>query len=225
MHEHGVPIDVLWFRLSKHAGDPPSALGHVNYGALMVLIDRGDYYQTAFVIAKGSFETEVKPLGLAAFRERVARIAPFLADRVNELADWDQLKLLSVQVNRLEHWHQPGLLCIGDAAHAMSPVGGIGINLAIQDAVAAAGILWEPLLRGSIVTELTLMKVQARRETPTRITQGFQVMAHYFLEKVLDNPGPVKPPRLLKLLRPGPFMQGLLARFIGMGVRPEHVRN
>jgi len=225
VHDHGVPIDVLWFRLTKHSSDPPVALGHVNYGALVVLIDRGDYYQTAFIIAKGTFETEVKPAGLESFRARIVRIAPFLADRVGELTYWEQVKLLSVRINRLKYWHLPGMLCIGDAAHAMSPVGGIGINLAIQDAVAAANILWEPLLRGSIVTELTLMKVQDRRETPTRITQAFQVFVHHFLAKVLADPGPVKPPLLLHILRPGPWLQGKLARFIGVGVLPEHIRD
>ena len=223
--DHGVPIDVLWFRLSKHASDPAAALGHVNYGALIVLIDRGDYYQTAFIIAKGTFETAIKPAGLESFRAHIARIAPFLADRVSELTDWDQVKLLSVQVNRLKRWHLPGLLCIGDAAHAMSPVGGIGINLAIQDAVAAANILAAPLARGAMVTELTLAHIQNRREFPTRVTQGFQVFVHHFLGKVLDSPGPIKPPRLLKVLRPGPWLQHKLARFIGMGVRPEHVRS
>jgi 2-polyprenyl-6-methoxyphenol hydroxylase-like FAD-dependent oxidoreductase len=223
--DHGVPIDVLWFRLSKHASDPAAALGNVNYGALIVLIDRGDYYQTAFIIAKGTFETAVKPAGLEAFHAHIVRIAPFLADRVTELTDWGQVKLLSVQVNRLKRWHLRGLLCIGDAAHAMSPVGGIGINLAIQDAVAAANILAAPLAGNGPVTELTLAHVQSRREFPTRVTQSFQVLVHHFLGKVLDNRGPIEPPRLLKLLRPGPWLQNKLARFIGLGVRPEHVRN
>ncbi len=221
--DKGVPIDVLWFRLSKHASDPQTTLGNVNYGALFVQIDRADYYQCAFVIAKGSFEMEVKPAGLPALRDRIARIVPHLADRVVELADWEQVKLLSVQVNRLQRWHLPGLLCIGDAAHAMSPVGGIGINLAIQDAVAAARILAEPLASG-IVTEIALAHVQHRRELPTRITQGFQVLVHRVLSRVLDHPGPVQPPRLLPILTSWKPLRYFLARFIGMGVRPEHIR-
>jgi 2-polyprenyl-6-methoxyphenol hydroxylase-like FAD-dependent oxidoreductase len=225
IHDHGVPIDVLWFRLNKHESDPTSTLGHVNYGALVVLIDRGDYYQTAFIIRKNSFETDVKPFGLEAFRARIVRIVPFLADRVAELTDWEQVKLLSVQVNRLTRWHVPGLLCIGDAAHAMSPVGGIGINLAIQDAVATANILHDPLARGTFITEFTLAHVQSRREFPTRVTQTFQVIAHHFLQNVLNNPGRAKPSRLLRWFRPGPWLQDRFARFIGMGVRPEHVRD
>jgi 2-polyprenyl-6-methoxyphenol hydroxylase-like FAD-dependent oxidoreductase len=219
----GVPIDVLWFRLSKHASDPQTTLGNVNYGALLVQIDRAEYYQCAFVIAKNSFLTEVQPAGLDAFRRRIALVAPILADRVAELTDWEQVKLLSVQINRLERWHLPGLLCIGDAAHAMSPVGGIGINLAIQDAVATANILAEPLASG-IVTEIALAHVQHRRELPTRITQSFQAQVHRVLSRVLDHSGPVRPPWLLPVLTAWKPLRYLLARFIGMGVRPEHIR-
>ena len=219
VHDKGVPIDVLWLRLSKRPGDPTSSLGHVNQGGVIVLIDRADYYQTAFIIAKDTFETQVKPAGLEAFRAEIVGIAPFLADRVAEITSWDEVKLLSVQVNILDRWHLPGFLCIGDAAHAMSPVGGIGINLAIQDAVAAANILAEPL-RTPLVTELTLAKVQHRRELPTRITQRFQVIVHHFMTKILGNPAAVKPPLLLRFISKFPIFRYTAARFIGLGVRP-----
>jgi 2-polyprenyl-6-methoxyphenol hydroxylase-like FAD-dependent oxidoreductase len=226
-HETGVPIDVLWFRLNRHETDPINALGNVNYGSLLVLINRGDYYQCAFIIAKDSFISRVQPAGLAAFRKSLVRVVPFLSDRVDELTDWTQLKLLSVQINRLECWHLPGLLCIGDAAHAMSPVGGVGINLAIQDAVATARILAPALSAVAsqpIISELTLAKVQRRRELPTRVTQGFQVMAHRLLSGILGNPAPIKPPLLLRLLSRRTVIRRTLARFIGVGVRPEHIQ-
>jgi 2-polyprenyl-6-methoxyphenol hydroxylase-like FAD-dependent oxidoreductase len=223
IRETGVPIDVLWFRVTRRESDPSNVLGNINYGTLLVLINRAEYFQCAFIIAKDSFSTKVQPDGLPAFRACVARLVPFLADRVDEITSWDQVKLLSVQINRLTRWHLPGFLCIGDAAHAMSPVGGIGINLAIQDAVAAARIL-APVLSTGFVSELTLARVQHRRELPTRITQAFQVLAHHFLSKTLGNPAPVKPPRILRLLSPHPFFRRLLARFIGVGVQPEHIK-
>ena len=222
VHDTGAPIDVLWFRLSRNEGEPENALGNFNYGEFLLLINRGDYFQCAFIIAKDSFTTKIQPAGVASFRESLVRLVPFLRDRVDEITSWDQLKLLSVQVNRLTRWHNPGLLCIGDAAHAMSPVGGIGINLAIQDAVAAARIL-TPALKSGIVTERTLARVQSRRELPTRITQAFQVTVHYFLYRALGNPAPIKPPLLLRLLTPHLRFRRALARFIGMGVRPEHI--
>jgi len=222
IRETGVPIDVLWFRLPRNQNDPSNVIGNINYGNFAVLINRADYFQCAFIIAKDTFSTKVQPAGLPAFRASIARLIPFLANRVDELTDWDQIKLLSVQVNRLTRWHRPGLLCIGDAAHAMSPVGGIGINLAIQDAVAAARIL-SPVLSTGLVTELTLGRVQHRREFPTRITQAFQVVVHRFLSRVLGNPAPIKPPFMLRLLSPHPAFRRLLARFIGVGVRPEHI--
>jgi 2-polyprenyl-6-methoxyphenol hydroxylase-like FAD-dependent oxidoreductase len=222
LHETGVPIDVLWFRLNRHETDPTNVLGNANYGTFAVLIPRGDYFQCAFLIAKDTFASVVQPAGLPAFRASIARLIPFLTDRVDDLTDWDQIKLLSVQVNHLTRWHRPGLLCIGDAAHAMSPVGGIGINLAIQDAVAAARIL-APVLATGVVTELTLARVQHRRQFPTRVTQFFQVRVHHVLSRVLGNPAPIKPPLLLRLLSPHPFFRRLLARFIAVGVRPEHI--
>jgi 2-polyprenyl-6-methoxyphenol hydroxylase-like FAD-dependent oxidoreductase len=223
VHETGVPIDVLWFRLSRRETDPSNVIGNINYGNFAVLINRADYFQCAFLIAKDTFTTKVQPDGLPAFRASIAHFVPFLADRVDELTEWSQIKLLSVQVNRLTRWHLPGLLCIGDAAHAMSPVGGNGINLAIQDAVAAARIL-SPVLFTGIVTELTLARVQHRRELPTRITQSFQVLVHRFLSRTLGNPAPIKPPLLLRLLSPHPLFRRTLARFIGLGVRPEHIQ-
>ena len=223
IREKGVPIDVLWFRLTRREGDPSNVIGNINFGTLAVLINRADYFQCAFVIAKDSFATKIQPAGLPAFRASIAKLVPFLADRVDELTGWDQVKLLTVQINRLTRWHRPGLLCIGDAAHAMSPVGGIGINLAIQDAVAAACIL-APVLATGIVTELTLAHVQHRRELPTRITQSFQVLAHHFLAKTLGNPAPVKPPFALRFLSRFQSFRRLLARFIGVGVRPEHIQ-
>jgi 2-polyprenyl-6-methoxyphenol hydroxylase-like FAD-dependent oxidoreductase len=222
VRETGVPIDVLWFRLSRHENDPSNVIGNINYGNFAVLINRADYFQCAFLIAKDTFASVVQPAGLPAFRASIARLIPFLTDRVDDLTDWDQIKLLSVQVNHLTRWHRPGLLCIGDAAHAMSPVGGIGINLAIQDAVAAARIL-APVLATGVVTELTLARVQHRRQFPTRVTQFFQVRVHHVLSRVLGNPAPIKPPLLLRLLSPHPFFRRLLARFIAVGVRPEHI--
>ena len=220
--ESGVPVDVLWFRLPRGDDDPEQLLGNFNYGSALVLIPRGDYYQAGLLIRKGSFD-EVKQEGLAALREKIRRIAPHLGDRVEELDDWDQVKLLSVQINRLRKWHRPGLLCIGDAAHAMSPVGGVGINLAIQDAVATANLLSEPLLRHS-VKKRDLERVQRRREFPTRATQAAQAFAHNRLQAVFGNPGAAKAPWQLKLVFQIPGIQRAVARVIGVGVLPEHVR-
>ncbi|MGB7189627.1 MAG: FAD-dependent oxidoreductase [Acidobacteriaceae bacterium] len=219
--ELGVPIDVLWFRMSRKATDPEAALGNVNYGKALILIHRGDYFQSGLIIPKGSFE-RLRADGLAAFQQAVAWIAPFLGDRVSELENWEQVKLLTVQINRLERWHQPGLLCIGDAAHAMSPAGGVGINLAVQDAVAAANLLAKPL-RERIVTEDLLAQVQGRREFPVRVTQRAQVFAHKGLAKLFRNSGPAHAPWQLRMVVNLPGFQRLLARAVGMGVRPEHV--
>ncbi|MDQ6704609.1 MAG: FAD-dependent oxidoreductase, partial [Acidobacteriota bacterium] len=174
--EYGVPIDVLWFRIGRRPGDPERSLGNVNYGKALVLINRAEYFQAGLIIPKGSFE-DLKRKGLSSLRQEIRRIAPFLGDSVEAIQDWEQIKLLSVQINRLPVWHKPGLLCIGDAAHAMSPAGGVGINLAIQDAVAAANLLATPL-RDRRLTEAMLAAVQRRREFPTRATQFAQVNAH-----------------------------------------------
>jgi len=173
--ETGAPIDVLWFRISRRADDPDELFGNVNYGKALILINRGDYFQSGLIIRKGSFE-EIQRNGLDALRKDILQIAPYLGDRVAELGDWGQIKLLSVQINRLRQWHRPGLLCIGDAAHAMSPAWGVGINLAIQDAVATANLLAGPLREGR--AEALLGQVQRRREFPTRVTQRLQVTAH-----------------------------------------------
>src|SRR5438034_452090 len=180
--EFGVPMDVLWFRLSRRAADPEQTMGLFSAGRILILHNRGDYWQCGYVIGKGAAD-EVRSRGLPWFRESVVKLLPWLADRVTELTDWDRIKLLTVRVDRLRRWYQPGLLCIGDAAHAMSPVGGVGINLAIQDAVAAANILARPLRDGTVSVK-DLDKIQRRRQLPTRITQGLQV----FLQERVIRP-------------------------------------
>jgi 2-polyprenyl-6-methoxyphenol hydroxylase-like FAD-dependent oxidoreductase len=220
----GAPIDVLWMRLSKQPEDPPQSLGRLNFGRLLVMIDRGEYWQCGYVIRKGR-SGELRARGLEAFRADVARVAPFLRDRLQELADWDDVKLLSVAVDRLKRWWKPGLLCIGDAAHAMSPIGGVGINLAIQDAVAAANILAQPLLDRRLSAR-HLQAVQRRRMFPTRVTQGVQVLLQErVLNRVLDDDQPVTAPWPLRLFNRWPWLRRIPPRLIGVGVRPEHVRS
>jgi len=221
--ETGAPIDVLWFRVSRKADDPDQVLGNINYGKALILINRGDYFQSGLIIPKGSFE-EIKGHGLDAFQKSILQIAPYLGDRVEALRDWEQIKLLSVQINRLRRWHWPGLLFIGDAAHAMSPAGGVGINLAVQDAVAAANLLAVPLREGR-VTEALLARVQRRREFPTRVTQDLQVMAHKGFEYVFGHPGPLRAPWQLKVAVRLPGVQHIAGRIVGMGIRPEHIRD
>jgi 2-polyprenyl-6-methoxyphenol hydroxylase-like FAD-dependent oxidoreductase len=220
----GAPIDVLWMRLAKHPGDPVDSAGRINYGKMLVMIDRGDYWQCAFVIRKDGFAA-VRARGLDAFRADIVRIAPFLADRVAELREWDDIKLLTVAVDRLERWWRPGLLCIGDCAHAMSPVGGVGINLAIQDAVAAANILVPRLREGGATLE-DLRAVQRRRELPTRLTQGVQILIqNRVISNVLRGTTTPKPPLPVRMLGRYPMLRRLPARIIGMGIRPEHIRH
>lgn len=221
--EEGVPIDVLWFSISRNPKDPEHGLGNINYGRVVILINRGDHFQAGLIIRKGSFE-EIKNGGLEEFRHIVRQTAPYLGDRVNEITRWDQVKLLSVQINRLTKWHLPGLLCIGDAAHAMSPAGGVGINLAIQDAIAAANLLAE-VIRDRRATEADLARVQRRREFPTVVTQRLQVLAHKGMQKIFENPGPAVPPWQLKGVVNTPGVPHLMGRVIGIGVRPEHVRD
>jgi 2-polyprenyl-6-methoxyphenol hydroxylase-like FAD-dependent oxidoreductase len=219
----GAPIDVLWLRLSKGPADPTETAGRINFGKMLVMLDRGDYWQCAFVIRKDGFAA-LRAKGLDAFREDIVQIAPFLRDRVSELRDWDDVKLLTVAVDRLEKWWRPGLLCIGDCAHAMSPVGGVGINLAIQDAVAAANILAEPLRAGA-VREDHLQAVERRRTLPTRLTQGLQVIVQErVIDRVLDTDKPINAPWPLRLFNALPFLARIPARIVGMGFRPEHVR-
>jgi len=218
----GAPIDVLWMRLSKQPGDPNEVLGRVAAGALLVMLDRGNYWQCAYVIAKGEAE-RLRGEGITAFRDRVADVAPLLGDRLTELKDWDDVKLLSVAVKRLTTWARPGVLFLGDAAHAMSPVGGVGINLAIQDAVAASNLLAEPLRRGRL-TLRNLEAVQERRLFPTRVTQWLQVqIQNNFLSRVLASRTAPSPPLPVRWLDGCPYLRRLPAHLIGVGVRPEHV--
>ena len=220
----GAPIDVLWMRISRRPDDSSAALGRVRGGKILVTLNRGDYWQCAYVIHKGGIE-QIRQRGLQSFRDDIVSVAPFLKDRVDELKDWDQIKLLSVAVDHLRQWSRPGLLCIGDSAHAMSPIGGVGVNLAVQDAVAAANLLWEPLLRNA-VTQHHLQRVQRRREFPTRMTQRLQVFAHRrILDPTLGNPSPLRRlPLLLRLLQRFPILRRIPARMVGLGFRPEHVR-
>jgi 2-polyprenyl-6-methoxyphenol hydroxylase-like FAD-dependent oxidoreductase len=219
----GAPMDVMWMRLSRKPEDPGQTFGHIDIGRVFVMLNREDYWQCAFVIPKGS-AGEVRQRGLAAFREEIARLSPFLRDRVEELRDWNQISLLTVAVDRLSRWTVPGLLCIGDAAHAMSPIGGVGINLAIQDAVAAANILGGRLLKGA-PTEAELRAVQERREFPTRATQRLQIfLQDRVIRQVLGSTKPLSLPWPLKLLLRWPFLRRIPARVIGIGFRPEHVK-
>ena len=220
--EHGVPIDVLWFRISRRPGDPAHVLGNINYGKALILIDRSDYFQAGLIIAKGSYDS-VQARGIDSFRAGIRQIAPWLGERVNELHDWDQIKILTVQINRLRRWHRPGLLCIGDAAHAMSPAGGVGINLAIQDAVAAANLLSGPL-QARRLSEADLAAVERRRVFPTRVTQAFQLAAHRGIAHVFENPGPIHAPWQMKAALRVPGIQRALGYAVGVGARPEHVR-
>jgi 2-polyprenyl-6-methoxyphenol hydroxylase-like FAD-dependent oxidoreductase len=219
----GAPIDVFWFRLSRRPEDTEETGGRFDTGRIFVRIYRGDYWQCAYVIPKGTGDA-VRRRGIEAFRASVAACVPFAPERVGEIRSWDDVKLLTVTVDRLRRWHRPGLICIGDAAHAMSPVGGVGINLAIQDAVAAANILAGPLRAGRIADD-DLARVQARREFPTRVTQRAQVIVQdRILSRVLGGTGPVRPPLVARLLGRFPWLRRLPARLVGMGVRPEHVR-
>jgi 2-polyprenyl-6-methoxyphenol hydroxylase-like FAD-dependent oxidoreductase len=218
----GAPIDVLWMRLSRRPDDGDNPLGRIEAGHMFVMINRGDYWQCAFVIRKGGFD-EVRARGLPAFRANIVELAPEMRDRVDELKSWDDIKLLTVAVDRLQRWYRPGLICIGDAAHAMSPVGGVGINLAIQDAVATANILAEPL-RAHGVTVEELRAVQRRREWPVRLTQRMQVfIQNRVISRVLGSRGKVAPPWFIRLFSGFPILRRIPARMVGMGVRPEHV--
>jgi 2-polyprenyl-6-methoxyphenol hydroxylase-like FAD-dependent oxidoreductase len=223
VNEFGAPMDVLWFGLSRRPTDPEASMGRFDVGRIFITLNRGDYWQCGFVIPKGSVE-QIREKGLPAFRASVAQLAPFAADRVGELQDWDAIKLLTVKVDRLTQWYRPGLLCIGDAAHAMSPVGGVGINLAIQDAVAAANLLAAPLREGRLAIE-DLRRVQQRRMLPTRLTQRIQLLIqNRIIRRVLGSTDTFALPFAVKLLARFPFLRRIPARLIGMGVRPEHVR-
>jgi 2-polyprenyl-6-methoxyphenol hydroxylase-like FAD-dependent oxidoreductase len=220
----GAPMDVMWFRLSRDNNDPADLVARVESGRMLVMLNRNDYWQCAFVIPKGTAD-EVKQAGLDNFRNNVAEISPFLRDRLHEINSWDKVKLLTVEVDRLRRWYRPGLICIGDAAHAMSPIGGVGINLAVQDAVAAANVLAEPLRRGTVTVD-TLEQVQRRREFPTRVTQRLQIfMQNNLIGPALANRGMrPKAPFFMKLTQ-WPLLRRIPGRLLAFGVRPEHVHS
>lgn len=217
----GAPTDVLNMKLSKRIDDPVLAVV-VDHGKLLAMLDRGDYWQCGFPILKGSAD-EVQRRGIENFRAGIVEVAPFLGDRVGELRDWNDVKLLTVRVNRLRQWYRPGLLCIGDAAHAMSPIGGIGINLAIQDAVAAANVLAGPLREGAVSAE-DLAKIQRRRAFPTRVTQHLQELMRKEIGRGVGKAGPACPPWPVRLLERTALLCRLRTRFVSVGIRSEHVK-
>ncbi len=220
--DYGAPMDVLWFRLPRKETDETETFGHIEAGAMMIMLNRGDYWQCAYVIPKGGID-RVKAEGLDAFRKRVVMMSPFLADRAGELKSWDDAKLLSVTVDRLRQWWRPGLICIGDAAHAMSPIGGVGINLAVQDAVAAANRFAAPLKAGT-VSDDDLRAIQARRTFPVRFTQALQLtMQSQIISRALAGTQKPKPPLLLKLFDMIPLLRRIPGRLLAVGVRPEHI--
>jgi 2-polyprenyl-6-methoxyphenol hydroxylase-like FAD-dependent oxidoreductase len=221
----GVPMDVLWFRLPRLATDPQGVVGRISRSNLLIMIDRGDYYQIGFVIRKGSIAT-LRDQGIAAFRQRLTDVVPWLGDRVELLESFDDIRLLNVVLSRLSRWYRDGVLCIGDAAHAMSPVGGVGINLAVQDAVAAGRILAQSLKIGRVATS-GLRAVQRRRWLPTVLTQGFQRVAHRLVvvASIADDdagPRPTTAPALLRLMQRWPLLQTIPGYFLGIGLLPEH---
>jgi 2-polyprenyl-6-methoxyphenol hydroxylase-like FAD-dependent oxidoreductase len=215
-------MDVLWFRIRRSAEDPAVTMGRFDAGRIFIALNRGDYWQCGYVIPKGQFE-EMRRQDFAKFRMLIVKVAPYLQNRTEDLRGWDDVKLLTVRVNRLREWFRPGLLCIGDAAHAMSPVGGVGINLAIQDAVASANVLFKPLLGRQVEID-DLRRIQARREFPTRVTQRLQMAVQdRIIARVLTDTRTLKPPLAVRLLARCPFFRRIPARIIGLGIRPEHV--
>lgn len=218
----GAPMDVLWFQISRAATDPSQTLGHAGPGKVLVMLDREKYWQCGYVIAKGAFD-EIRRSGIESFRSEIVEFQPFLRDRISELKTWDDVSLLTVKVDRLLKWWKPGLICIGDAAHAMSPVGGVGINLAIQDAVCGANILGRKVLENRL-TDADLQAVQHRREFPTRATQKLQVVIQTrILSRVLKSSKPFGVPWPIKLMQVLPILRRIPARVIGIGSRPEHI--
>ena len=225
VEEIGAPMDVLWFRAGRQANESESLFARVETGKMLVTFDRGDYWQCAYVIAKGQY-VAVKARGLEAFRSDVIGMAPVLASGMSDVKTWDDVKPLTVAINRLKRWTRPGLLCIGDAAHAMSPVGGVGVNLAVQDAVATANLLAEKLTTGC-PSEPELDAVRRRREFPVKMTQAMQVVVqNRIISVALKRSGePLQPPLFLRLVSALPWLQGIAARFVAVGVRPEHVHS
>jgi 2-polyprenyl-6-methoxyphenol hydroxylase-like FAD-dependent oxidoreductase len=225
IEEIGAPMDVLWFRAGKRENENERLFARVDPGKMMVTFDRGDYWQCAYVIGKGQYDA-VKARGLPALLDDIARMAPILKAGLSDVKSWDDVKLLTVAINRLQRWTLPGLLCIGDAAHAMSPVGGVGVNLAVQDAVATANILASKLAIGC-PSQDELDAVQRRRAFPVRMTQRMQVVVQNNIVAAALKPGnaPLKPPAVMRLVNAIPWLQGITARFIGVGVRPEHVHS
>jgi 2-polyprenyl-6-methoxyphenol hydroxylase-like FAD-dependent oxidoreductase len=222
LREFGVPIDLLWTRLPKREGDPKQSLGFFQGGKLLVLLDRDDYFQVGFIIPKGTYD-DIRQRRFPAFHADIVQIAPFLQDRITELDDWSKIRLLTVQINRLRHWAREGLLCIGDSAHAMSPAGGVGINLALQDAVATANLLAAKLRTGPVSLS-DLEQVQKRREMPVRLIQTMQVFVHRRINGRSSGRGD-KLPFIGRLFRWFPFLRRIPARFIGLGPRPEHIHS
>lgn len=222
--DYGAPMDVLWFRVPRSEDDPQDTFGIVDRGHMMVLLNRDDYWQAAFLVPKGG-DAALRTQPIDVLRNAVAQLAPFLADRKAAVESWDKVSTLSVQVDRLERWHQPGLLLIGDAAHAMSPIGGVGINLAIQDAVAAANALAQPLLAGGAIDESLLAQVQRRREWPVRVVQRVQItMQKRLISRALEQSGtPPHVPTLLRFLLGFRAVRHIPARLFGYGIRQEHV--
>ncbi|WP_027553623.1 FAD-dependent oxidoreductase [Bradyrhizobium sp. Cp5.3] len=221
--EIGAPMDVLWFRVGRKPDETENLFARIEPGKMMVTFDRGDYWQCAYVIAKGQYAA-VKARGLQALLDDVARMAPVLRSGIGDVKSFDDVKLLTVAINRLKHWTRPGLLCIGDAAHAMSPVGGVGVNLAVQDAVATANLLADKISRGC-PSEHELDAVRARREFPVKMTQAMQVVVQNNIISGALKPGnqPLKVPLIIRLLTAVPWLQGIPARLLALGIRPEHV--
>ena len=225
VEEIGAPMDVLWFRAGKRENETENLFARVDPGKMMVTFDRGDYWQCAYVISKGQYEA-VRARGLPALLDDIVRMAPILKSGLSEVKSWDDVKLLTVAVNRLTRWTRPGLLCIGDAAHAMSPIGGVGVNLAVQDAVATANLLASRLASGC-PSDDELDAVRQRREFPVKMTQRMQVVVQNNIVNAALKPGnqPLKAPLVMRLITAVPWLQGITARFVGLGVRPEHVQS
>jgi 2-polyprenyl-6-methoxyphenol hydroxylase-like FAD-dependent oxidoreductase len=225
VEEIGAPMDVLWFRAGRTQDESENVFARVEPGKMMITFDRGEYWQCAYVIAKGQYDA-VKARGLQALLDDVVRMAPILKSSVSDVKSWDDVKLLTVAINRLKRWTRPGLLCIGDAAHAMSPVGGVGVNLAVQDAVATANLLADKI-RNGCPSEDELDAVRQRRAFPVKMTQAMQVVVQNNIISGALRPGtqPLKVPLLVRLITALPWLQGIPARFIALGVRPEHVHS